>query len=110
MALVGGGRRSCRVCGKEHTACGTPTFTVPVDLRTREENPVGELRLYRAVVNGNVTTLKLTEADAELYPGAELVAPEAPAVPRTRARRAANKARPQVAPDAPDGTAPPEVK
>ena len=58
----------CPVCGVEHTACGGPTSTIPVDDR-REEPSVGPLREYLVVVNGHNTVMNLDEVDAERLAG-----------------------------------------
>lgn len=101
MVITGGGRRRCRVCGADHAACGPATSTTPVDARVvMKESSVGELRTYKARVNGMDTTLKLTEEDAKnLYPDAELVSEsggEQATAPSQKNRLAANKARATV--------------
>lgn len=67
---------------------------------------MGELRKYRVTSNGVRTVLKLTEADAKLYPDAELVDASAgegdpsPAPTARKVRKPANKARTDL--DAPE--------
>lgn len=62
---------------------------------------MGELRKYRVTSNGVRTVLKLTEADAKLYPDAEAVeGSPSPAPTARKMRKPANKAR--TAEDAPE--------
>jgi hypothetical protein len=65
---------------------------------------MGELRKYRVTSNGNRTVLKLTEADAKLYPDSELIdsAPAGEGDPSSatttrKARKPLNKARTDAA-------------
>jgi hypothetical protein len=99
----------CLLCGAPHATCGRPgSPAVPVDrlITIPKGDPV--LKKYRTTVNGMETTLKLSDADAEAYPGEltevsgsaedpqadEVARDEASGEEQTKAQRApANKAR-----------------
>jgi hypothetical protein len=68
------GERICPVDNAVNCACVGPNEppAVPVDVPEHVEAQVGELREYEVEINGNRTTMRLTEEDAKRYGAVEV--------------------------------------
>ncbi len=88
---------ACPVCGARHAVCGPASPVVPVDLPTTIPTTRGTpvMKKYRTTINNTETILKLSDADAKAWEGAELteVTEGQGGTEAKAAKPAANKAR-----------------
>lgn len=91
--------RRCPVCGTPGSTCGGVSAKHIIEIpSTPRRNTVGPLKPYQVEVNGTLTTLRLSDADAARRglipaPADAEAAAAAPSVPAKVARPPANKAR-----------------
>lgn len=77
MRAVRVGPKGCPVCHEAHASCGPPSGSVPVDVPEEAAVTSGPLKRYTVTFNGTVTTMKLSQADAERLGGIPADAPTA---------------------------------
>lgn len=55
----------CKLCGAPHSSCGPATTVVPIDHKVTRKEDGMTLNRYETTVNGNHTTLLLSDEDAK---------------------------------------------
>jgi hypothetical protein len=55
----------CKLCGAPHSSCGPATTVVPIDHNVTKKGDAMTLNRYETTVNGNHTTLLLSDEDAK---------------------------------------------